>query len=316
MMNKRLKLTFILILISSLAILSIPAKSQSTGNIIIGSDGSVTGTTAIAQNGNIYTLTANITGEITVQKSNIVIDGAGYAINGAGIDLTNGVSHSFSNTPLYNVTIRNLIISTGRVFANGGGHHTFYNNYIYGIELWGTEYNNITHNTVASINLNYGGSHTSITQNNIINGLTVFLGSNVTVDRNYWRFYLTRYPNATEIGNTGIGSQPYVIDLSTPANDLDYHPLMKPISIPLTGSNIEIPMPTPSPTDNPGSIGTPNPARTPRPTPTPPASSSPIETPRPTHYTLASPFLPLVVALAVIILLLVPVALIARRQKT
>jgi hypothetical protein len=314
-MNKRLKLTFILCFVSLYVTLSTPVKSQSIDNIIISSDGSVTGTIAIAQSGNTYTLTSNITGKITVQKSNIVIDGAGYAINGAGIDFP---TSTVREQLIYNVTIRNLIISTGRVFANGGGYHTFYNDYIYGLDLWGTEYNNITHCTVANINLNYGGSYSTITENNIINGLDTFLASNVTVDRNYWRFYLIKYPNATEIGNTGIGNQPYVIELSTPAIGPDYHPLMKPISIPLTGSITEFPTPTPAPTDNPESIGTPSPARTHSPTPTPQATSSPInpiETPSPTPNTSESLLLPLVAVLAVIITLSASTALIARRRN-
>jgi DNA-binding protein len=91
--------------------MSTPVESQTTGNIIISSDGSVTGTTTIAQSGNTYTLTANITGKITVQKSNIVIDGAGYAINGAGIDFP---TSTVREELIYNVTIRNLIISTGK----------------------------------------------------------------------------------------------------------------------------------------------------------------------------------------------------------
>ncbi len=247
-MKKLLKLTFILLFISLLTIMSTPVKSQPNNNIIISSDGSVTGTTAIAQSGNTYTLTANITENIQVQKSNIVIDGAGYAINNAGIDLTNGVGHSFSNQPIYNITIRNLIIIGGEVSTNGGGNHTFYNNYITRLNLVGSGYNNITHCTVGSIDMSYGGSFTTITENNILNGVTSFLASNVTVDRNYWRFYLTEYPNATEIGNTGIGNQPYVIKTSTPVIGPDYHPLMKPISIPFTGSNIEFPTPTVNPT--------------------------------------------------------------------
>jgi len=295
---KGLRLTFILIFISSLAIMSTSVESQSTGNIIIGSDGSVTGTTAIAQSGNTYTLTANITENIQVQKSNIVIDGAGYAINNAGIDLTNGVGQSFSNQPIYNITIRNLIIMGGEVSTNGGGNHTFYNNYITRLNLVGSGYNNITHCTVGSIDMSYGGSFTTITENNIINGVTAFLASNVTVDRNYWRFYLRDYPNATEIGNTGIGNQPFVF-LSTPTYQ-DNHPLMKPVSIPLTGTNIEFPTPTPAPTDNPGSIGTPIPVRTPNPTP----------------YTPESPILPFVAVLAVIIALSAFAVLIARKRKT
>ena len=217
--------------------MSIPVKSQSTGSIIISYDGYVTGTTAIVQSGNTYTLTANITEWIVVQKSNIVIDGAGYAINGAGTDLTNGVGHSFSNQPIYNVTIRNLIISTGSVSTNGGGNHTFYNNYIDRLNLVSSMYNNITQCTIGSIDMSYGASFTTITENNILNGITAFLSSNLTVDRNYWRYYLTRYPNATEVGNTGIGNQPYVIETSTPAIYRDYHPLMKPVSIPLMSSS-------------------------------------------------------------------------------
>ena len=297
---KGLRLTFILIFISSLAIMSTPVESQSTSNIIIDSDGSVTGTTAIAQSDNTYTLTANITENIQLQKSNIVIDGAGYAINNAEIDLTNGVGHSFSNQPIYNITIRNLIIIGGEVSTNGGGNHTFYNNYITRLNLVNSEYNNITHCTVGSIDMSYGGSFTTITENNIINGVTAFLASNVTVDRNYWRFYLRDYPNATEIGNTGIGNQPYVIKTSTPVIGPDYHPLMKPISIPLTGTNIEFPTPTPTPDETDEPIGTPIPPRTPNPTP----------------YTPESQLLPLVAVLALIIALSAIAVLIARRRKT
>jgi parallel beta-helix repeat protein len=45
---------------------------------------------------------------------------------------------------------------------------------------------------------------------------------------NYWSDYLTKYPNATEIGNSGMGNTPYLID----ANNIDNHPLMKPVAIP------------------------------------------------------------------------------------
>ena len=57
------------------------AKSQSTTNLInINADGSIYPQTApILRNGNIYKLTDNISGSVAVHKSNIVIDGAGYA---------------------------------------------------------------------------------------------------------------------------------------------------------------------------------------------------------------------------------------------
>jgi len=40
---------------------------------------------------------------------------------------------------------------------------------------------------------------------------------------NYWSDYLIRYPNAKEIGNSGIGDTPYVID----ANNIDTYPLIR-----------------------------------------------------------------------------------------
>jgi len=43
---------------------------------------------------------------------------------------------------------------------------------------------------------------------------------------NYWSDYQTRYPNATEIDNSGIGDTPYVID---PQNK-DQYPLMEPFT--------------------------------------------------------------------------------------
>ena len=41
---------------------------------------------------------------------------------------------------------------------------------------------------------------------------------------NFWSDYQSKYPNATEIGSSGIGSLPYVID----ENNTDHYPLMAP----------------------------------------------------------------------------------------
>jgi parallel beta-helix repeat protein len=58
---------------------------------------------------------------------------------------------------------------------------------------------------------------------------------------NYWSDYMTRYPNAKEIGSSGIGDTPYVMvygltpskpnNPNTPnPNNVDHHPLVAPIS--------------------------------------------------------------------------------------
>jgi hypothetical protein len=44
---------------------------------------------------------------------------------------------------------------------------------------------------------------------------------------NYWSDYLTKYPNASEIGNLGVGDTPYVID----GDNVDNYPLMSPFDI-------------------------------------------------------------------------------------
>jgi hypothetical protein len=44
---------------------------------------------------------------------------------------------------------------------------------------------------------------------------------------NYWSDYLEKYPNASEVGNTGIGDTPYVVD----ADNVDYYPLIYPYDI-------------------------------------------------------------------------------------
>jgi hypothetical protein len=214
------------------------AKSQFLGSVYISDNGSVVGTDTIQRSGNIYTLTANISGGIQVQKSNIVIDGAGYAIEGNGegdgIDLSNGRGQDPSRTEINNVTIKNLKILNfyyGVDNANTN-NNTFIGNYIENCQssLWiiGSLNNIITYNTMnnASIAINYAGSN-DITKNNFINcWVMVWLSTQPIVDGNYWSDYTTRYPDAKEIGNTGVWDTPYAYW----ENSVDNHPLMKPIA--------------------------------------------------------------------------------------
>lgn len=45
---------------------------------------------------------------------------------------------------------------------------------------------------------------------------------------NYWDDYLTKYPNALEVGDSGTGNIPYPL---TNHNNIDYHPLLEQPSI-------------------------------------------------------------------------------------
>jgi hypothetical protein len=212
------------------------AKSQFLGNVQIASDGSVVGTTAIQRNGDIYTLTANISGGIQFQKSNIVIDGAGFTVQGneagRGIDLSIGVGEDSSRSIISNVTVKNLrIVNFGfGIATNGGGNNTFCSVYIANcsdacINLMACSYNNITFCTVEgnSISMNYQANYNTVTKNDFLNAyVIVWLSGYETIDMNYWSDY-----NGTDSDGDGIGDTPY----GHPSAILDNHPLMKPVTI-------------------------------------------------------------------------------------
>jgi hypothetical protein len=71
---------------------------------------------------------------------------------------------------------------------------------------------------------------------------------------NYWNDYPTRYPNATEIDDSGIGDIPYNVTTSPLMPNLtvlDRYPLLSPFNIPLAGSKPPQPSQTPTPTSSP-----------------------------------------------------------------
>lgn len=243
---------FIVLLIGLIITISMPlAVTQTASNITINANGSITGTENIQQKGNTYMLTANISGTIQVQKSNIIINGSGFTLDGKG---TGGIN--LNNPQLYptliisNVTIENLFILNGGVGSSGGGNYTFYNDYISGtgacIMLISASYNNISFCTLNStsneaVGMMEGSSHNTITENNLVGGINVFLSVNETVDRNYWGDYLAKYPSAVEVDHSGIGNTPYVYYSAQNGETVSYqdsHPLMKPVEIPLTRSTI------------------------------------------------------------------------------
>jgi parallel beta-helix repeat protein len=248
------------------------AKAQSTGSIIINPDGSVVGTNNIQRNRDLYTLTSNISGSIQVQKSFVVIDGAGHCIEGIaqygrGIDISNDVD---------NVTVKNLkIINCYYAIGNANtNNNTFIGNYIAncdtGFWIIGSANNTLTRNTVkdcvTGISINYAGFNI-ITENNIINNsLLVWLSTEPFVDSNYWSNYLTKYPNAKEIEKAGLPNlfwdTPYNYGESL-GNYIDSHPLINPIS------TSPISTPTPTSTSSPLSTSTlsPSPSQTIEPSP-------------------------------------------------
>ena len=253
------------------------AIAQPSETILIKDDGSIEGTNQIQRNGNIYTLTGNISGNLQVRKGNIVIDGAGFTLNGnngTGIAISSEATEHPSELDILNVTVRNLRITNFKwgIKCDFGGNHTFYGNYIsndfitqnrtgnfsgdsLGILFWGSSGNNITHCTIGgspAIYMHFAVSGNTVTENNIVFGAHLALSGDETFDRNYWSDYLTRYPNASEVDSSGVWDMPYAFADSIGFENRvfsDNHPLMEPIAIPNSSSSLPTIQPAQEPLD-------------------------------------------------------------------
>ena len=140
---------------------------KATGTIFIRADGSIDPPTApILRVDNVtYAFTDNNYDSIVVERSNIIIDGAGYTLQGAGDTGSRGIDL----TGRTNVTVRNAHI----------------NNFGYGIWLYSSSDNSISGNNITN-NSNVGieltsSTYNSISGNNITNsdiGILLYTSSN------------------------------------------------------------------------------------------------------------------------------------------
>jgi parallel beta-helix repeat protein len=145
---------FFIIVTSLCAFNTLPVKSQETGYILISSDGSISTSTnvtvPIQRVGNVYTFTGDISGyALWIQRNNIIVDGAGYALSGFGnygIDMTNANNVTIKNMQVggftYSIYILNSVGNTitGNTVTNSGN----------GIILIYSSQNTITDNTLTN----------------------------------------------------------------------------------------------------------------------------------------------------------------------
>jgi parallel beta-helix repeat protein len=99
----------------------------------------------------------------------------------------------------------------------------------WGLRLEGDQNNNLIYQNNFVNNRASGGLAVSIPGVWSIDGMTPG-GGNVWDNGeagNYWSDYTNRYPNATEIDNSGVGDTPYYIN----ENNIDRYPLMKPVDV-------------------------------------------------------------------------------------
>jgi hypothetical protein len=196
-MDKKIVLAVVLVGLISLIVVH-DAASQSTGAIFINGDGSVSGTNKIQRNGNRYSLTDNIyDSPLVVQCNNIVIDGEGFVLQGAGGWGTPGVAGTEAtpaiNLTCSNVTVQNFNILDWEVGVLGAyNSNTISNNNITrterAIAIYADQYN-VTGNYLA--NSIYGvriqGNNNRISQNQIVNnygGVLISSSSGIIIVEN------------------------------------------------------------------------------------------------------------------------------------
>ncbi len=173
-MGKMLVLAAVfLVLALSPTVLVKPASAQeSFSTVFILADGSVSPSTSlITQNGYTYTLTDDLYARIIIQKSNIVLDGAGYTLRG----------------PYNGTATNNWIVGNG---PNQDPNGTF-TDYIIGVDFGGKNIEGITVENLNIKNFSIGmyvwTKNNTVTRNNFSDNIVGILvsGSNQTITKNY-----------------------------------------------------------------------------------------------------------------------------------
>lgn len=212
-----------------------------------------------------------------IESSNNTITGNSLVCNEFGLGLSDChyneiVANNISNNSYYGLLLTNSHYNTlkqNNVVNNGfgkvGNDYSFpyerYSGDFFGVKLLHScnnhfAENNVTENNQWGIRV-LGDQHDNIIYHNnfIDNGV----GDGIQVSMlppaadalvanpsiwdngtsgNYWSDYLTRYPNASEIGNTGVGDTPFYIN----ENNIDHYPLMEPYIIPEFPSWVALPL--------------------------------------------------------------------------
>ena len=184
-------------------------------------------------------------------KSNYLADNhIGIRIVGRNNNITqnhivdNYVGFRITNSSKNNITTNIIEKNVQAIVTDYGGFQVYHNNFI--------------NQTIGS----GGGWEAMILSTNYF-----YLGVNVTSKPewdngypsggNYWSDYAIKYPNATEIGNSGIGDTAYFIGISCAINStyantyiveaVDRYPLMIPFIVSEPVIPISSPIPSPSP---------------------------------------------------------------------
>jgi parallel beta-helix repeat protein len=223
-----------LLLTGMLALSSNIQPVKASGTIYIRADGSIDPPTApISTVDNItYTFTSNIYDSIVIERNNIVLNGAGYILEGTKDTLSKGIYLSLrSNVTIKNMEIKaflygielyyssNIVISGNDILANSdwdvalfhSSNNIISRNNIGGIGLWGCSSNIILSNNITRrVFVVRSGVFLLSSSNNIISG------NNVTA---YDEGVLLSSSSDNTISNNSIAANNVGIDLSSSSSN-------------------------------------------------------------------------------------------------
>ena len=185
-MRKMLVVTAVFLLLISAFVAIKPADSLTPlPTVVILPDGTISPpTAAIMQSGNTYTFTDNLYAAIKIQKSNIVLDGAGYTLSGPynGTAMDAWVIGEGSNQ-LPNGTLAQYVIGIDLASPTVDGvtiENLNVKNFSIGMYIW-TKNNTVTGNGVSDniVGILLSGSNQTVTKNYIAgNQRGLFFGFN------------------------------------------------------------------------------------------------------------------------------------------
>jgi parallel beta-helix repeat protein len=188
--KKGLAFGLVMVLAAAMFVLIVPMNASAgwTGDLVIYSDGSYTSGAPVSVIGNKYTLTDNIYGTITIEKSGITLIGDGYSVKGDGT--TTGIY----GTDLSHVTFKEVILEDHdcgiRLDYTSDcklSENTVSNNHI-GFYLYYSDDNTLKENTAS---------------NNLIRGFTLWHSNSNTLKENIASYnnggFLIQYSNSNTI---------------------------------------------------------------------------------------------------------------------
>lgn len=161
----------------------LPPPNHASG-IFIRSDGSVhPSTVPIQRVGNVYTLIGDVSAGIAVQRSDVVIDGNGYKIQGSNGG-TGVYLQSVNNVTVQNVKVQDF--SSG-IYLDHSNSSTVKGNILNGNGITVTQdssYNQVVENTIieGGIGLSFGSGN--IVVNNEARGISIVFSTNIIVGNN------------------------------------------------------------------------------------------------------------------------------------